>query len=138
MVSFHVLVVKLLLALDADAALLFILFSFLVVCKGTDIEVLFLSVKEVGVNTSDVLHLIVLDKGFDLLFQFLGIIMIVVVTVVEVAPGLPLHLLTVVVAWKEHLNPSDDLSVVAPQFIGVFILLMGSHIGFDFTLVEPS
>ena len=86
---------------------------------------LFLSGQEVCINTFLIRYLVIHHKRLNALFQSIGVKYSVLEAVIEQSPSNPLHFPTFF--GKHRLDPLET----QPQLVGIFILLVSCHIGFD-------
>jgi len=135
MIAFHFIQLKLLLALGADSLLPLVCFPLHIVGERTDVQVSFIPIKHIRIDSRFLLYVVVLHQPCDVLLQLVCIKVFVLELIVETPPIDPLHLSPII--RKRRFRPPDDFLKVLPQRRRVLVVLMLRHVLFDLTVRAP-
>ena len=125
-VGLHFLQLEVLAAVGANVTLSFIGLPPHLLVEQTEIKVAQVTRELVLVDATLAFNFIILYRFTDLFLQRIGVVDVLVVVVVELAPVQALHFLAINMERGAYL--CDDGREVSPQFRGVHVVLMLRHV----------
>ena len=103
--------------------------------ERADVQVPFIPIQHIRVDSRFPLHIVVLHQLCNVLLQLVRIKLLVLELIVESSPIHSLHLSPIL--RKRRFHPANDLLKVLPQRSRVLVVLMLRHVLFDFSLRVP-